>query len=603
MVGIFSAESSQPLQGSAVTPKQAPEMPKNMLLGMLAGAVGVGADIFKHQQSLDAAQAIRDQKTAADAAKNKVISGVSIQYANVVQAKLSGKYDDNRAYLEMNKIWQDANLKYSEYGQDLANLHAQAMGGGFASKEFDRVGFEEKKRQDAVDLAVKEGFGLPNASPEDQDKMVYDRRQFLENQRAVKYQADRMRGINARLQNERGLVGLQRDQLEFEKAKAEQAGNVAARGLVAQQYKIVANKAETIVAEAFKSGNPDAMREADKQLALLESTTMGMINDVAPDANKSRLGQYTTPMLNIIKMQRDRLSNPSKFNREFLDRTISTNQMILLSNMKDTEKMAVASSKLVNAPGVAGTDAAISVTNALNRYAQIADPYQPIKNTVSDSKEDVQDNTTVLEFMKSKTFNALNNKGDQQYAGVVDEGRKNMDRMLQAVVDDQGNIKSYNSIKPYIDFLSSSDGKKWVEEVGFSPKVKDGLNALVASHYQNQIETMLSGEWSNKGSTTAAAMARGVSWEAPPNDIPAMKESFDYKLVGDSVKIIPKANQPAGAKDINQYSDQVNKFETSVNKYVMLIHNLRGDPVEKIYNEVVLPTVFGVKPEEAKNAP
>lgn len=597
MVGIFSAESSQPLQGSAVTPKQAPEMPKNMLLGMLAGAVGVGADIFKHQQSLDAAQAIRDKKTAADAAKNKVISGVSVRYSNIVQAQMSGGMTDRQAYLEMNKIWQDANLKYSEYGQDLAELHAQAMGNGFAAREFDKLDFSEKLFQQQANAA--KDFIPVGATREQQEEGIKKwqaQQAYLE---MMKNSSSEVALYNQQLKTQGILTSNERARLALKKEKAEKDSRDALLGWLSGGYDSVVTQAENIRAGVI-DGDPKSIAEAKIALDTLKRNTQNDILKIAPDGNFSR---QTSELLGILDTYKEIIGNGhiTKEMNEQLSAQKTKALFTLNSKMSDEARMYVYASNLL--PGF--TEVANKGSKSLvETIESISGVYNKgrLDNALSDKPEDIAKNKAAFNTTTEGTLNVLDNPytPPNQRAAAIKEGKLLMDNMLKSIVDQSksGSV-SYQAIEPYALFYASPNGKRWLEEVKVDPATKDAFATVIQKYYLNRVQTTLSRSWKNAEPSSSVGNSM-MQLPADANNF-GIKDSYKVSFNGSSIVLEPKSG--VDRQSLINHADNAAKFQSTLNTYANLWANIQGMSMKDVYENIVQPTVFGVKPEETKNAP
>lgn len=597
MVGIFSAESSQPLQGSAVTPKQAPEMPKNMLLGMLAGAVGVGADIFKHQQSLDADQAIRDQKTAADAAKNKVISDVSVRYSNIVQAQMSGGMTDRQAYLEMNKIWQDANLKYSEYGQDLAKLHAQAMGNGFAAREFDKLDFSEKLFQQQADAA--KDFIPVGATREQQEEGVKKwqaQQAFVE---MMKNSSSEVALYNQQLKTQGILTSNERARLALQKETAEKNSRDAFFGWASGAYDSINTQAMNIV-KSVQDGDPKSIAEAKIALDALKRNTQNDILKIAPDGDFSR---QTSELLGILDTYKEIIGNGhiTKEMNEQLSAQKTKALFTLNSKMSDEARMYVYASNLLPGFTSVANKASSSLIDTIESISGVYNKGR-LDNALSDKPEDIAKNKAAFNTTTEGTLNVLDNPytPPNQRAAAIKEGKLLMDNMLKSIVDQSksGSV-SYQAIEPYALFYASPNGKRWLEEVKVDPATKDAFATVIQKYYLNRVQTTLSRSWKNAEPSSSVGNSM-MQLPADANNF-GIKDSYKVSFNGSSIVLEPKSG--VDRQSLINHADNAAKFQSTLNTYANLWANIQGMSMKDVYETIVQPTVFGVKPEGTKNAP
>lgn len=272
---------------------------------------------------------------------------------------------------------------------------------------------------------------------------------------------------------------------------------------------------------------------------------------------------------------------------------------MLDSNMSEEGRIYLASSHLHNFPTKAASFADAEVVKVADRLAKAATKGY-VDNAVSDKPEDIKANKAFIEDAVTRTLNAVEAKNEDTPKAVA-EGAKIMNNYIKSVVDQANSKSDYKSFGPIVDFLSSANGAKWSENVRFDPGLKDELSRVIQIHYGDKVATNLNRYWSSDAQKLERDMVLGVtSAFGGPRDeskvTSSMKDSYEPVLSGNSIVLRP--NSKANKNTEGYYSESVNQFQNAVNKYARMVSNLQGIPMSQVYNEVILPTVFGVDPKK-----
>lgn len=587
MVGIFSAEVGQ-LGGSNVTPITPVKNPSNLALGLLAGAVGVGADMFKQQQVIDAKaqEDLLKQKAAVEEAA--VISDYTSKLSSFAQAVSSGSMKRGEALDQVSRLYNKVVARNPGYVNAIMKAQTSMLGSGVIGGII-KEGTEEEKAYNVIRDKALAANAIPVGTPiEDEGVYVKKFQHDMQLEDQLKSKADQIALINAKLTTTQKQLGIKKAEQDLDYARlSQEKANLAAdmeNGLFAWskiEFGVVNKQMADIVDSARQGGmNPTDVAEKLQAMDIKKAALEQQARDLA--RNNPAIGNVLKPMVGIIDVYKSMLDKSQDI--KVLDNKLKFQQLRFeqIFNSKRTDKEREYLALSASYPYMAGLQRETSsiVIDALTKNSNSdGDNANPFPKDVNDQKE------------MSKYSGALLDSGFKSVSAndkeAVGEMKVQVNNFLKSGVEFGGNAKTLEQVRGITDFIADPKYKKWKNEVGLDQEATDAASNIVRRFYSDETLKVMRNNW-EKGELASWYQLSAATGNKKYKDV------FEPYFNGTSVVFKSKDATSSRGLDKLQNDD---KLLGAINKQLRLIAHTEDMEYQEAYEKFILPYVFGVTPE------
>jgi len=585
MAGIFDVGVGEGLN-SSVTPTTPPAPVKEVALGMLAGAVGAGTEMY--MKGLE-----NRAKAEESARKNLVLSELNSKIEAISQAKSAGKIDSSKAAMRisvLNKSYIAANPSYTE---DIQKFFGSKLGGGWSGGILKDETEAEKTRQKYLDKAAAVGVIPNNPTDSDLDFAAVIGKQALARDALNEAAAEEL-AIRAKKQSMQfGANAESRAQENQNRTRLERHYTDTLFNVLPYEMKANATKMQGIYDEWVKGGKT----EEGKQKALMDimlmkdsaNTRMVEVGKFSPDTQKSL--ESVLPIFdNYAKMFTTKDESEYKKLKQDSDMQVLLAERAVTANLSPSERAIVYASKgfryavgLQNTASKSLMKGAASVTDEdlMRVYARNASPTKTLFNPFSGEPEDA----AVIKAYPSlmlRSWESASKEGDPE---VIGEYNIQLNSYLKSLKQHMGSIDRPSDLEPAIGILTDPAMGKWIRSGQADNDAVDSARMVYQTYYRDEV--LKSASKILQGSVVSVG---GVGQK---NEVIDMSKDIEPILEGDRVILVKK-----GAK----YQDSalrsnadVAKLTKIVNNFLNVSANLDGTSKDKVLETIIKPYVFGIE--------
>jgi hypothetical protein len=590
MAGIFDVGVGD-VMGSNVSPESPVSKPANFGLGLLAGAVGVGSKMFEKQQELD-------YKASQELAKGQVLADVNDRLESISQAVGTGKKTKDWANTQISVLNKRVVASNPAMAEDITNFFNKKLGaawsGGIINKETEQEAIHKK----LLSGATSRNFIPNNATPDEVELGIakYQRATAFEDQQKALMQELSIRG--KQISNRNAISSEAR-------AVANQAYEESRRQLTDSLYSYMPYEMDRVVGGLQKgfddwlsSGKDKSKGEElrnqimlDKEIQRKKIAEIGKYSPETQRVGDSLLSVYDNYAKRLDAADESQLKSlEDEFKRkQFAAVSILTSKMSpedqviamaspALPYMTAVQSMAgQAYAKAI--PNVTASDvASIWATNA-NSYDITSNPFpkEPRQKAAMDQY--------TKDLMTGYDKAILS--GDKE---VVGDYNKQINGYLNSLKDFSGNIKSPQDITNTIKVLSDPRFKKFMESGQADPDAINGALNVYEVYYRDNVlktaERLYQGYIPTKysrGDIGTTPRTYNISKDVEPR--------FDGNTLSFGVK--GQVLTPREVRD----NAALNELKAMLDPFMAVSSNLQGKDKQWVFDNIVLPTVFGISPE------
>lgn len=597
MAGIFES-NVEGVMGSAVSPEQAVSRPKNLALGMLAGAVGVGSDMFKEQMRIDAKKEEEATKAKAEAFKSGVLADINNQIEAYGQAYKTGAIGRDRFNTKISVLNKKAVASNPALVEDINKMFSTKLGGAWIGGQVKEKTESEVVREKLLATAVSLGAVTPDMSPDEVDFNLSKVAQYQSNAAMLKEDANKLAYINAKLTRKGKIQSMEQSAWRFEKEVVERQMTDRLYQMFPFEYDAVRNDLVSRF-DTFNSGPRTAQDKTnfvnelarEKELKRKQIVMLGKANPEVQSVLEPLLAQYDM----YSKMASAGGEEELKGVQDELKLLEGRAKLAFMQNMTPQERSFVVNSRMV--PYAANLQAKAGKTSmdVIARMYQTGLPDGGNANPVDGTPEASEHAKAIIDG-----FSRANNKGDSL---AVDEYKAQANNYLQNVVDYSGKIKSMKNIKPAIEMMANPEFKKLVESGAVKPETAEAIKRVYQTYYTEHVLKTAEKVWEGGRGALPANYRRDITYKdsGDGGKVGTAPYSYTYKdelepvFNGSGVSFVAKGGYKL-PPNLNE-DENLRQLSRSLNTLIKSKAHLEGTDYKTQFETFVKPYVFGIVPE------
>lgn len=591
MAGIFDVGVGE-VMSSNVTPQTPPAPTKNIALGMLAGAVGAGAEVYKEH--------VKNQAETEQAiAKGKILSELNNKIETISQAKSSGKYNSAKANMLLSTINKSYMASNPMYAEDIQKFFNSKLGGGWSGGIIKEESEAELARNKYLEKARSLGAIPQDATEDDLDLAA------VQGQRALAREAlskANMEELTIRSKKQSMIFAGNSEARAQENNQYERSQRMFTRDMYAAiPYEMDTNVAalNDIYNTWRASGRTkDDTQEALKSIMMRRETarkSVTMLGKTSPDLAKaltstlSIFDNFEKMVTTTDEKERNSLSDEIKFRQQ-----VALNAVLEQMSPEDAN-IVLASQALPHAIGLqnqAGAKVVVAAEKVTDEdiiriFAKNGNPYNVTANPYP---REPNMKAAVSKFPKV-ILGGWKDAVKQNKPELISEYNGQINSYMKSLKHHMGSIERPSDLKPAIELLSDPDIGKWLRSDGADPEAVDSAKMVYQNYYRDQVlknaENMLQGN-----------IVLGGSFTGQQSNVLNKAEDLEPMLVGDNIVIVQRGMK---IQDAAIKSDPQLKSLTGIlNSFLKVSSNLEGADVKSTFENVIKPYVFGIQEEQAK---
>lgn len=588
MAGIFDVGVPE-MVGSNITPQTPPAPTKNIALGMLAGAVGVGAEMIMKNQELEI-------KRANEEAKGRVLADVNAKLEAISQAKNSGKIRGTAANMQISVLNKSVIAANPAYAEDIQKFFNSKLGGGWSGAIIKEEEESERIRKAQIDGANSVGLIPQNATP-DQIDLGVARYQRLQ---ASKMETEALSAELSILSKKQNLnISASAEQ----RARENQEWTRSERRLTDKlydtlPYEIDANftELEKMYNQWVEDGMPaEAAAELEKSVLLMKEGAkkrLVMVGQYSPETSKA-----LSQSLGMFDIFAERIRTTDERQLKVLTDRFNLQKQVAL--MAATARMPPADKNAVLlSAGFPQFVAAQNKATALlaKKENQPSDEEVMRIWTMNGSNWDVTYNPFTKDPEQAAAVKAYSRNLIAGYEGAVDSGDKeavgDFNRQINAYMkslrDHSGSIRTPADMQTAVDFLADPKIGKWLSSGAADADAVGAAKAVFQNYYRDEV--LKSAESLFQGNIVI-----GDKFTPGPSQVVNIARDLEPRLSGGTISFVQKGKAYADPKIRD--NESLRKLSQIVNKFMAVSKNLEGKDEQWTFDNVIKPYVFGIQEE------
>lgn len=591
MAGIFDVGVGE-VVNSNVTPQTPPAPVKNIALGMLAGAVGVGAEMFKKNQELEA-------KKASEEAKGRVLSSINSKIEAITQAKNSGKIKESAANMQISVLNKSVMAANPSYAEDIQKFFNSKLGGGWSGGIIKEEDEAERIRKAQIDGANSAGYIPRNATPDEIELGI------------AKYQRLQAHQIETQAtMDELTILGKKQSQTiaksAEERARENQDRVRLERRLTDGLYTMLPFEMDTSVEELNKDYDkwvsegrtPAGGEELYSTIMLKKEAAKKRLLEVgkfSPDTAKAI--SSTLSMYDIFAEKVK--TNDERQLKVLTDRFNLQKQVALMaavSKMKPSDKNTVMlSAGFPHFVAVQNKATAIMAKkdnqptdeDVMRIWAMNGNGYDVTFNPFS---KDPEEAAAAKEYSAKLLagYDRAVTSGDNEAVG---DFNVQINAYMRSLRDHSGSIRTPADLSTAVSFLSDPKVGKWLSSGGADKDAVEAAKSVYQNYYRDEV--LKSAENLFQGNIVI-----GSKFTGGQSNVINISKDLEPRLEGGRVSFA-KAGQAFVDPEVRN-SQQLKDLSNILNNFLAVSKNLEGKDEQWTFENVIKPYVFGIKPEDKK---